>query len=547
MKLSTLETILAVGKAYNISQNSIKNIATDLPTLITESDLHLSQYALAVVEVLLEKKALLSEDIINNILANMKTLSVSSLVQGNVLQNLTSAYKAIIVNLNYSPDSLIQHLENKLNFSRKSLEITAKCIASVCGTQNKAFISKYLNNCMDSIKNNAEDINLAALCIGEIGINNDLSSVPRIAESLIELFDSKVEDTKTCASISLGKIAVGNLERFLPVIFSEFSVENHKYLLLNSIEEVISFKSEHMAPYIGQILPVLFDNSERAEENVRNMAAECLGKLISVSPEAIISHIIRCMNEGSVFCRITMVSSLKYAVYSKIPLYSAYMEQLLPSILQCFGIPDVHLRKACLISINSIAHNASSALKPTFSVIIQKILLETTVKQELIKKVDLGAFMHITDDGLPIRKAAYGLIETLLEQLPEKIDSNKILEHIIIGLDDPSDEVQMLCHQLLTKLINLGPGAVAGNLNAIIIQIRKNVEKNHKLMNNKQEVERATDILRSALRCVEKIEAQIEVESSLAFKEFLAYVSGVAELSNIIQAIKSQRESLFFI
>ena len=66
-------------------------------------------------------------------------------------------------------------------------------------------------------------------------------------------------------------------------------------------------------------------------------------------------------------------------------------------------------------------------------------------------------------------------------------------------------------------------------------------------MNNKQEVERAMDLLRSALRCVEKIETQIETDSSIGFKEFLSYVASVPDLSNIMQSIKAQRESLFFI
>ena len=547
LKLSTLEALLAVSKAYPIPEKLCQNIICDLPILISDNDLHLAQNALAVLESLLKKNITLNDNIINTLLNSMNTLAISPLLHGNPLNLLNNAYKALVVNTKYPAQRLVEMLYGKLNQQRKALEITAQCIAAIINSGNQAYVQTFLGECLQNIKKEHEDNNISVLCIGEIGKMHDLSTIQGLTQALISLFSRKSEDTRICASIALGKIAIGNLERFLPVIFTEFSVENHRYLLLNSIEEVITFKSERMAPYIGQILPVLLGNAERAEENVRNIAAECLGKLISVSPELIVSEIIQALNSGSVFCKITMASSIKYAVHNKIHQYSDYMEQLLPTILECMNIPDVNLKRACLVSINSIAHNAPGALKHNFLAVMNRIFQETVLKQDLIKKVDLGAFMHITDEGLPIRKAAFGVIETIIEQLPEKIDPNKIIEHVISGLDDPSDEVQMLCHQLLTKLIHWGAGALAGSLNAVINPIRKNVEKNQKLMSNKQEVERATDLLRSALRCVEKIEAQTEVESSNAFKEFLTYVSSVPDLATIMQTIKSQRESLFFL
>lgn len=546
LKLSTLETLLGVSRAYPISQASSESIVNELSGFISDSDLHLAQNALAVIEVLLSKKISLSQELTASLISNMNTLAVSPLLQGSALQNLCSAYQAVVVHLNYPSESLVTQLMAILNPQRKALEITAQCIASIMDSSSPDYLRSFINSCMEHIKG-PENSNISILCIGEIGRTHDLSGIPKLTESLISLFSRKSEDVKICASVAFGKIAVGNLERFLPVIFSEFAVESNRYLLLNSIEEVISFKSERMAPYVGQILPVLFENAERPEENVRNIASECLGKLISVSPDSIISQILKSLHQSSILCKATLASSIKYAVPSKISQYSDYMEQVLPALIECFSIPDVGLKKACLIAINSIAHNAPNALKHNFSMVSNKVFEETILKQELIKKVDLGAFMHITDEGLPVRKAAYSVIETFIEQLPEKIDANRILEHVVMGLDDPSDEVQMLCHQLLTKLVHWGAGALSGSLNGIIVPIRKNVEKNQKIMNNKQEVERAMDLLRSALRCVEKIETQIETDSSIGFKEFLSYVASVPDLSNIMQSIKAQRESLFFI
>jgi len=43
-------------------------------------------------------------------------------------------------------------------------------------------------------------------------------------------------------------------------------------------------------------------------------------------------------------------------------------------------------------------------------------LLETPIKKELIITVDLGPFKHTVDNGAPIRKAAFSLLENLCEK-----------------------------------------------------------------------------------------------------------------------------------
>ena len=55
--------------------------------------------------------------------------------------------------------------------------------------------------------------------------------------------------------------------------------------------------------------------------------------------------------------------------------------------------------------------------------------------------MDLGAFTHKVDDGLPLSKAAYELIDTLLDNIPDKVEPNALAENLIQGLDDMSDEV----------------------------------------------------------------------------------------------------------
>lgn len=64
----------------------------------------------------------------------------------------------------------------------------------------------------------------------------------------------------------------------------------------------------------------------------------------------------------------------------------------------------------------------------------------TKIDPSLIKEVDLGPFKHKIDDGIPIRKAAFGLIDTMIEKIPDRVDSSLITEVVIKGLDDTAEE-----------------------------------------------------------------------------------------------------------
>ena len=48
--------------------------------------------------------------------------------------------------------------------------------------------------------------------------------------------------------------------------------------------------------------------------------------------------------------------------------------------------------------------------------LVKVTIMETSIKPELITEVDLGPFKHKVDEGIPIRKAAYGLLDTLIEK-----------------------------------------------------------------------------------------------------------------------------------
>jgi cullin-associated NEDD8-dissociated protein 1 len=78
---------------------------------------------------------------------------------------------------------------------------------------------------------------------------------------------------------------------------------------------------------------------------------------------------------------------------------------------------------------------------------------ETLIKPELISEVDLGPFKHKIDDGIPIRKSAYALINTLVEKMAEKVNIPAVLDIIVKGLEDTAEECMILCLFILSRIV----------------------------------------------------------------------------------------------
>ena len=83
-------------------------------------------------------------------------------------------------------------------------------------------------------------------------------------------------------------MAAGNLPVYLPPLLEHIHSSPHEYLMLHALKELIGSGQPTLRSYVEQMLPRLFDFAERDEEGVRNVVAECLGKLAAVAPDAVV-------------------------------------------------------------------------------------------------------------------------------------------------------------------------------------------------------------------------------------------------------------------
>ena len=70
-----------------------------------------------------------------------------------------------------------------------------------------------------------------------------------------------------------------------------------------------------------------------------------------------------------------------------------------------------------------------SSVKSRIEDIVEVALAETPIKKELIVTVDLGPFKHTVDNGAPNRKAAFSLLETIVENFT--FNQNNVVVSVI--------------------------------------------------------------------------------------------------------------------
>ena len=373
------------------------------------------------------------------------------------------------------------------------------------------YTKKYLSG-LDS-KEESETIIKSSFVLGEIGRLNDLSGVKDIAANVDNLFNHSDPDVKQAASHCMGHICIGNLTHFLPIVIDNIKSGNasHKYLLLIAIREIIDTKQQVIEENYETLSEILFENASSKEEKIRNVVSECLGMLFASCGLEMITQFDDKLTSTNVIVRSTIAKSFKYAASKHVDPTS--MAQVIPEIIELATDCEHLIRQFTLESLISIAHHLPDLLKKDIDTLLKVIASQVLVKPELVKEVDLGPFKHKIDEGRPIRKAGFVLLDTLYEKMPERINIPMVLDIMIIGLADKDEDCVSQTLHILNKLIKWAPGAVVGQMTTILDKMPSILKAPPK---------GSTKIsLRIATNTLGKISQISEMETNTDFQKFI--------------------------
>lgn len=250
---------------------------------------------------------------------------------------------------------------------------------------------------------------------------------------IIESFGSPLEEIKAAASYALGNIATGNLTKFLPFLLMEISKEEKRqYLFLHALKVVIDEQTTRSSEEVDaaftigieEIWALLIKYCGSNEESIRNVVAECIGRLCTVNPEHFVGVLLvylffyilgainlyfqQTIDSTSANVRATVVTALRFLIAEQ-PRTSVdeYLRPVLGQFFASIKDTDLNVRRVAIVTLNSAVHNKPKLIKEYLPSLLPALYEETKVKQELVREVEMGPFKHVVDDGLDLRKAAF--------------------------------------------------------------------------------------------------------------------------------------------
>lgn len=137
--------------------------------------------------------------------------------------------------------------------------------------------------------------------------------------------------------------------------------------------------------HIEQMLSCLFDFAERDEDGVRNVVAECFGKLAAVASEAVLPRLEEHLAHPSALIRAAVVSSVRFTITEPgcTPIPPASMRKFLSLLADA----DLKVRRGAILALNCVAHNWPASVSEELGGLLPLLYSETIKKNELVHQV----------------------------------------------------------------------------------------------------------------------------------------------------------------
>ncbi|TIA97737.1 hypothetical protein E3P96_03330 [Wallemia ichthyophaga] len=344
-------------------------------------------------------------------------------------------------------------------------------------------------NLVKSPNQQISDVYLSLLVVGHVGKHFDLSqNYPHLFKDIQTYFTHSEDKVRRSSSCSLGSICVGS-STFLPQLLDQLRAPD--YLILLSLKEVIS-GAELSSNDADTVFDTLLCGTN--DENVRNIAAECLAKLLYKS-ETYVPHLKQVLQGGEENKKLVIVIAIRYAISEAPHENSLQLDDLFSTFTALLAQQNLEVIRITLSTINSAARHKPQLISEG---VINNLLTQTTVNTQLVRQITLGPFKETIDDGLPIRKTAFECLYTMSNH-SELVSARDLIEQVKKGLGDV-DEIKILSYLILNRLVSVCGDLLSESLNDILPCLQKTLQHKPKDNATKMEHERNTELQSSVCR-----------------------------------------------
>ncbi|PWN22206.1 TIP120-domain-containing protein [Microstroma glucosiphilum] len=503
LKLAAFEALeaLLIRLGTELQGNTGNAIVMQIaPLLAEDADLSLLPQALAKPEVL--------PSATDAFLSHLSFLLAEPLVQGTTLDAIVDFIQVTVTVEGQRALEILHALTATLDHSTGSHAYSnaARCVGGIANAA-PSNIEAIISGAGQALKAASQGKEAATafnlLILGEVGRLEDFMKHPDLVKKVYDAFESPINEVRSSAAFALGNMAVGNEAAFLPVIRGHIeNVDKHSLLALAALKELITHGStEQLTVLAEQIWVPLFGICQTKDEATRSIGAECLARLTLTDPAKYLVQLQGRLRDPSASTRAAVIAAIRFSLTEASPVYNELLGPSIVDFLCLLKDPDLDVRRHAMFAFNSAAHNKPQLIREHLSTLLPLLYQETHVRQELLRKVTMGPFTVIQDDGLDLRKNAYETMYTLLDTCLTQINVSEYLNRVIAGLRD-DDQVKLLCYLILVRLTDLAPLQVSQALDEISDPINESLKVKLKDGSTKQDVEKSAELTRAAFRAL---------------------------------------------
>jgi cullin-associated NEDD8-dissociated protein 1 len=523
LRQTALQTLSTFAQSYgsSIDQKLYTAIITDAASLVNDQDLHLAHMSLQLIDQILIATPSTASTVQSVVLPKILALLESPTLQGHALSSLLEVLAALLSTAGFS--TLFNAVLNIKKDTKQVYTNVGKAVATLCLNAGGKDAENTINKFAKDLKSTDDTTKMLALfTLGEIGRNIDLSSNKTVRADIEACFESEgSEELKNAASYALGNVSVGNLKEFLPLVLGGIRQNKKtKYLLIHALKEIITSSDEkNLKPFINDTVPLLFENCANEEEGVRNVVAECLGKLAMVDYSNVTPKLKSLLKDEEVK-KATVISAVKYTITEQPRDIDAQLKTDLPDFLSLLNKSEgVAVRRAAVLLLNSAAHNKPKLVQDSLDKVLPNLYAECVFDESLVRTIQLGPFKHKIDDGLELRKSSFECLDTILDQFKSRIDPNKFIAQIPNGLSDENADIKMLTFLIITKVGSRFPADLLSAVDSIVPPLTKVLKKKEKENALAQEKERHQELIKAALKAVATLKSLSGIEENVQFQD----------------------------
>lgn len=519
--------------------NTIAQLMSLLLPLVTSSDLHLLTPALVILSKIIptQPDALVTDQLVESLCVVSRSRLEGAPLKAYLLVIKVIAEQGmgaplmkglLVVGVNGDTMVLGRAIGTLLVFSKSPLEVS-------------------VNSFLKELRT-ASDVNNACLALsvlGEVGFRLADKSIVGL-EVFTTCLKADSDKVRLTAATALGSASSSNITWLSTILQSFGKTTAEDYLYLHSLKEILQHASaKDIVPFGDKLWQTLF--AAAAVEDNRAVAAECIGRLAMLEP-SYVSELSKSLQDSHPAIRGTVISAFRFTLSSEnaSSSYNALLAKIIsPMLKTMLADADLTNRRLAVTTLNATIHNKPDLILPEIPSLLPSILDDSNVKEELIRTVKIGPFVHKEDAGLDLRKAAYNVLYELLDctAAVPTLPISAIFDRIQDGIVDDAD-IRTLCNLMLGRLISLDPEETRRRLSQLAEKFK--VVLGQKLKDNavKQEIEKVNEANSAVIRTTLELERAFPTAATdgsgemVVWKGYVEFVK--KEFAQVVRAIQSE-------